>query len=110
MSIVKWFEHLLFGCRCKNKKHDTLADKVVCVEDNVEDASTKADAKTGGLVSLAEAVVVKVEDKIDGSNAKATEGYVDKVTGKVYKTKGALKAAQTRRKNKKAKKTKKTKK
>ena len=38
------------------------------------------------------------------------EGFVDPETGKVYKTAGSLKAAQTCRKNKGKKKTKKTKK
>ncbi len=38
------------------------------------------------------------------------EGFVDPETGKVYKTAGSLKAAQTRRKNKRTKKTKKSKK
>lgn len=46
---------------------------------------------------------------VDLSKAAVVKVYVDKVTGKTYKTAGALKAAQTRRKNK-AKKTKKTKK
>ena len=32
------------------------------------------------------------------------EGFVDEETGKVYKTAGALKGAQTRRRNKEAKK------
>ena len=40
---------------------------------------------------------------------KKVDGFVDEETGKVYKTAGALKGAQTRRKNK-AKKSKKAKK
>ena len=53
-----------------------------------------------------------------GGDEKATpvvesvekKGFVDPETGKVYKTAGSLKAAQTRRRNKGKKKTKKSKK
>lgn len=47
------------------------------------------------------------EKKESKGNVK---GFVDPETGKVYKTAGSLKAAQTRRKNKGKKKTKKSKK
>ncbi len=48
-----------------------------------------------------------VEEKESKGNVK---GFVDPETGKVYKTAGSLKAAQTRRRNKGKKKTKKSKK
>jgi len=41
------------------------------------------------------------------SPKNVVKGFVDPETGKVYKTAGSLKAAQTRRKNKAKKKTKK---
>ena len=82
MKFLKW----LFGCGCKNKKDSSVLD-------------------------LTESVVVKVEDKVvKEAPKKAAEGYVDDETGKVYKTKGALKSAKTRRRNKKANAAKKSKK
>lgn len=83
---MKFFDWL-FGCGCKNKKDSevlNLTDPVVVKV--VEDVKVKPKAK-----------VVKKAPK------KVPEGYVDDETGKVYKTKGALKSAQTRRRNKKAK-------
>ena len=79
MGLFKWLSGLFSGGD-NNKEESTVLD-------------------------LSDRVVTKVVTK----KVKSTEGYVDDVTGKVYKTAGALKGAQTRRKNK-AKKSKKTKK
>ena len=48
------------------------------------------------ILELTESMKVTVEVK------KKTEDFVDEETGKVYKTAGALKGAQTRRRNKEA--------
>ncbi len=46
---------------------------------------------------------VKETECCDPIIEEKVEGFVDEETGKVYKTAGALKGAQTRRRNKKAK-------
>lgn len=69
------------------------------------------------LVEIKDAVIARVEERIDDvvddviakakviadTTEKVAGGYVDDETGKVYKTAGALKGVQTRRRNKKAK-------